>query len=363
MFKVLVVDDDSALRLTISSAFSERSYVVHQAENGEDALTRIMANGYDLVLLDVNLPGANGIEVLKHIKEYDSSIIVLILTAYSNVRDAVEAVKLGAYNYLEKPIKSEDLVSLVDRALKAQNMAKAAGLSAPMLQVSGGGGDNRELVGASNEMKRIFGLLSKLTKVDTSVLIRGESGTGKELIARAIHMNGSRKDDRFVAVNCSAIPENLIESEFFGHEKGAFTGADSRKIGKFQFADGGTLFLDEIGDISAALQVKLLRVLQEQKFTPVGANREIEVNVRIVAATNRDLEAMIKCGQFREDLFYRLNVLPIFLPPLRERKDDVASLVKHFIEKFNKAYGAKIAGANEETMSLLMEYNWPGNIP
>src|SRR3990167_6306996 len=202
MFKVLVVDDDSALRLTISSAFSERNYIVHQAENGEDALTRIMANGYDLVLLDVNLPGASGIEVLRHIKEYDSSIIVIILTAYSNIRDAVEAVKLGAYNYLEKPIKSEDLVSLVDRALKAQNMAKAAGLSAPMLQVSGGGGDNRDLVGASNEMKRIFGLLSKLTKVDTSVLIRGESGTGKELIARAIHMNGSRKDDRFVAVNC-----------------------------------------------------------------------------------------------------------------------------------------------------------------
>lgn len=359
MFKVLVVDDDSALRLTISSAFSERNYIVHQAENGEDAMTRVVANGYDLVLLDVNLPGASGIEVLKHIKEYDSSIIVIILTAYSNIRDAVEAVKLGAYNYLEKPIKSEDLVSLVDRALKAQNMVKAAGLSAPVLQV----GDNtRELVGSSNEMKRIFGLVSKLTKVDTSVLIRGESGTGKELVARAIHMNGARKDDRFVAINCSAIPENLIESEFFGHEKGAFTGAESRKIGKFQYADGGTLFLDEIGDISPALQVKLLRALQEQKFTPVGANREIEVNVRIIAATNRDLESMIKNGQFREDLFYRLNVLPIYLPPLRDRKDDIPSLVKHFVEKFNKAYGTKIAGASDETMQLLMEYNWPGNI-
>ena len=362
MFKVLVVDDDSALRLTISSAFSERNYTVHQAENGEDALTRIMANGYDLVLLDVNLPGASGIEVLKQIKDYDSSIIVIILTAYSNVRDAVDAVKHGAYNYLEKPIKSEDLVSLVDRALKAQNMVKAAGLSAPVLQVSGGGNDHRELVGSSNEMKRIFGLISKLTKVDTSVLIRGESGTGKELIARAIHMNGARKDDRFVAVNCSAIPENLIESEFFGHEKGAFTGAESRKIGKFQYADGGTLFLDEIGDISAPLQVKLLRALQEQKFTPVGANREIEVNVRIIAATNRNLEQMIKGGQFREDLFYRLNVLPIFLPPLRERKDDIASLVKHFIDKFNRTYGLKISGCSEETMQLLMDFNWPGNI-
>lgn len=359
MFKVLVVDDDSALRLTISAAFSERNYIVHQAENGEDALNRVMANGYHLVLLDVNLPGINGIEVLKQIKEYDSSIIVIILTAYSNVSDAVEAVKIGAYNYLEKPIKSEDLVALVDRALKAQNLVKAAGLSAPVLQV---GDDKRELVGTSNEMKRIFNLISKLTNVETSVLIRGESGTGKELVARAIHMNGERKDERFVAVNCSAIPENLVESEFFGHEKGAFTGAESRKIGKFQYADGGTLFLDEIGDISAPLQVKLLRALQEQKFTPVGSNREVEVNVRVIAATNRDLERMIEDGSFREDLFYRLNVLPLFLPPLRDRKDDIHSLVNHFVEKFNKSYGSKIEGCNDESVALLMDYNWPGNI-
>lgn len=359
MFKVLVVDDDDALRLTISAAFSERNYAVHQAENGEDALNRVMANGYHLVLLDVNLPGINGIEVLKQIKEFDSSIIVIILTAYSNVSDAVEAVKIGAYNYLEKPIKSEDLVALVDRALKAQNLVKTAGLSAPVLQV---GDDKRELVGTSSGMKRIFNLISKLTNVDTSVLIRGESGTGKELVARAIHMNGDRKDERFVAVNCSAIPENLVESEFFGHEKGAFTGADSRKIGKFQYADGGTLFLDEIGDISAPLQVKLLRALQEQKFTPVGSNREVEVNVRVIAATNRNLETMIKDGSFREDLFYRLNVLPLFLPPLRERKDDIISLVDHFIEKFNKSYGNKVEACTEDSMQFLMSYDWPGNI-
>ncbi|RZA07810.1 MAG: sigma-54-dependent Fis family transcriptional regulator, partial [Proteobacteria bacterium] len=204
--------------------------------------------------------------------------------------------------------------------------------------------------------------INKLAQVDTSVLIRGESGTGKELVAKAIHMNGPRKDERFVAVNCSAIPEALIESEFFGHEKGAFTGADGRKIGKFQYADGGTLFLDEIGDISPALQVKLLRALQEQRFTPVGANREVEVNVRIVAATNRNLEEMIKKGEFREDLFYRLNVLPIFLPPLRERKDDVLALVEHFLQKFNGTYGAKIQGVADEARELLMKYNWPGNI-
>ena len=223
-------------------------------------------------------------------------------------------------------------------------------------------GENKGLVGSSNEMKRIFTLIDKLARVDTSVLIRGESGTGKELVARAIHMNGPRKDERFVAINCSAIPENLIESEFFGHEKGAFTGADGRKIGKFQYADGGTLFLDEIGDISPTLQVKLLRALQEQRFTPVGSNREVEVNVRIVAATNRNLEEMIKRGEFREDLFYRLNVLPIFLPPLRERKEDIPSLLQHFLEKFNGTYGNKIKGVGDEAMELLTRYNWPGNI-
>lgn len=358
MFKVLVVDDDQALRLTISSAFSERNYQVDQACDGEEAVNRVMANKYDLVILDVNMPRMSGIEALRQIKAYDNSIICIILTAYSNIKDAVEAVKQGAYNYLEKPIKSDDLVSLVDRALKAQNIVKAISLSAPVLEV----GENREIIGTTSEMKRIFSLIHKLSKVDTTVLVRGESGTGKELIARAVHMNSPRKDERFVAVNSSAISENLIESEFFGHEKGAFTGADSRKIGKFQYADGGTLFLDEIGDISAQLQVKLLRVLQEHKFTPVGSNREIDVNVRIIAATNRNLEDMIEKGEFREDLFYRLNVLPIYLPPLRERKDDIESLVSHFICKFNEAYDKKIEDVNDEAMNLLLKYNWPGNI-
>jgi DNA-binding NtrC family response regulator len=363
MFRVLVVDDDSALRLTVSSAFQERNYLVDQACDGEEALTKVMAAKYDLVLLDVNMPRMTGLEALKHIKAYDNSIIVLMLTAYSNVKDAVEAVRQGAYNYLEKPIKSDDLVSLVDRALKANSIVRTVSLSAPAMVNAGADKEfHKGLIGSSNEMKRIFTLIDKLARVDTSVLIRGESGTGKELVAKAIHMNGPRKDERFVAINCSAIPENLIESEFFGHEKGAFTGADGRKIGKFQYADGGTLFLDEIGDISPALQVKLLRALQEQRFTPVGANREVEVNVRIVAATNRNLEEMIKKGEFREDLFYRLNVLPIYLPPLRERKDDVLALVDHFLLKFNGTYGAKIQGVNDEAKELLMKYNWPGNI-
>ncbi len=359
MFRVLVVDDDNALKLTVSSAFSERNYLVDQASDGEEAVNKVMATNYDLVILDVNMPRLSGLEALKQIKAYDSSIIVLMLTAYSNVKDAVEAGRQGAYNYLEKPIKSEDLVALVDRALKAHSIVKTVGLSAPAITNAS---DDKGLIGSSNEMKRIFSLIDKLARVDSAVLIRGESGTGKELVAHAIHMNGPRKDERFVAINCSAIPEGLIESEFFGHEKGAFTGAEGRKIGKFQYADGGTLFLDEIGDISPALQVKLLRALQEQKFTPVGSNREVEVNVRIVAATNRNLEEMIRRGEFREDLFYRLSVLPISLPPLRDRKDDILPLVQHFLEKFNDTYGAKIEGISDEARDLLLRYDWPGNI-
>ncbi len=364
MFKVLVVDDDNALRLTVSSAFSERNYAVDQARDGEEAVNKVMSSKYDLVLLDVNMPRMNGIEALRQIKSFDSRIIVIILTAYSNVKDAVEAVRLGAYNYLEKPIKSEDLVALVDRALKAHNTVKVAGLSAPTLASSptGQASDSKSMVGTSQEMKRIFNLIEKVALVDSAVLIRGESGTGKELVARAVHMNSPRKDERFVAINCSAIPENLIESEFFGHEKGAFTGADSRKIGKFQFADGGTLFLDEIGDITPAMQVKLLRVLQEKRFTPVGSNREVEANVRIIAATNKNLEEAVKLGSFREDLFYRLNVLPVQLPPLRQRKDDILPLIKHFLERFNSQYGTKIRGLAADAERLMLNYSWPGNI-
>ncbi len=358
MHKVLVVDDDAALRLTVSSALTEQNFIVDQASDGEEAVNRVMAGRYDLVILDVNMPRLNGIEALKQIKKFDSQIIVIILTAYSNIKDAVEAVRIGAYNYLEKPIKGDDLVALVDRALKAHNVVKAASLSAPSIHNS----NEREIVGSSNEMKRIFALVEKVARVDSAVLVLGESGTGKELVARAIHLNSPRKDERFVAINCSAIPENLIESELFGHERGAFTGADSRKIGKFQFADGGTLFLDEIGDITPALQVKLLRVLQEKRFIPVGSNREIESNVRIIAATNRNLEEMVAEGKFREDLFYRLNVLPIHLPPLKARKEDIAPLARHFLEKFNSTYGQKISKITDEAERALQSYDWPGNI-
>lgn len=358
MFKILVVDDDADLRLSVASALSENHFLVDQARDGEEGVNRVKAGRYDLVLLDVNMPRMTGLEALKEIKAHDPSIIAIMLTAFSNVRDAVESTREGAYNYLEKPIKAENLVYLVDKAIKAHKMVQNITLSAPVFKLPNG----TDFIGQSSEMKRIFSVIDKLSRVDTAVLIRGESGTGKELVASALHFNSPRKDNRFVTINCSAVPENLIESEFFGHEKGAFTGADSRKIGKFQYADGGTLFLDEIGDISAAMQVKLLRALQEKRFTPVGANREVEVNVRIVAATNRNLEEMIKKGEFREDLFYRLNVLPIQLPPLRERKNDVEVLARYFIEKFNQQHRKQITSLTADAMALLKAHSWPGNI-
>lgn len=358
MLKILVVDDDQDLRSTVAASLASESYQVTQARDGEEAVNKVRAGHFDLVLLDVHMPRMTGLEALKEIKAHNPAIVVIMLTAFSNVRDAVEATREGAYNYLEKPIKAENLVTLIDQALRAKRMVSDMSLSAPRIRLPG----DTEFVGQSSQMERVFEVIDKLAKVDTAVLIRGESGTGKELVAQALHFNSPRKDNRFVTVNCSAIPETLIESEFFGHERGAFTGADSRKIGKFQYADGGTLFLDEIGDISPAMQVKLLRVLQEKRFTPVGSNREIEVNVRIVAASNRNFEAMIRSGEFREDLFYRLNVLPIVLPPLRERRNDIGVLTRYFVDKFNQEQQKSIRGVSADALRALEAHSWPGNI-
>lgn len=358
MFRVLVCDDDAGLRLSVQAALAATGqFEVDEAFDGVNAIEKIKNKVYNIVLLDVDMPRMSGMEALRLIKEHDPSIIVLILTAYANIDDAVRAVKEGAYNYVSKPVKSEDLVAMVDRAINAYSLISQASASFP-LQVAPG----REIIGKTAQMKKVFNVIMRLSKVDTPVLIRGASGTGKELVARAIHSNSSFKDGKFVAINCSAIPENLFESELFGHEKGAFTGADQRKIGKFQYAEGGTLFLDEIGDLPVMMQVKLLRVLQEHMFTPVGANREIETNVRIIAATNRPLEEMIKKGTFREDLYYRLNVMPIFLPSLSERRADIDHLVGLFIQKFNRAQNKKIAGVSPEALNVIKKYDWPGNI-
>ena len=362
MHKVLVVDDDKVLQQSVKQALEYHHFVVEVADNGKEAVNKVYGTKYDLVVMDVNMPEMDGIQALAEIKKHDPTMIVLILTAYSNVTDAVKAVKEGAYNYLEKPITSENLVALIKRALKARSMVETVGFSSPTLSIGEASTSNDKFVGESNAMKKVFDVISKLAKVNTPVLIRGESGTGKELVAKAIHYNSPRKDEKFVTINCGAISENLIESELFGHEKGAFTGADTRKIGKFQFAEGGTIFLDEIGDISAAMQVKLLRVLQEKTFMPVGSNREVKVDVRIIAASHKPFEEMIKDGSFREDLFYRLNVLPVYLPPLRERKTDIPHLVNHYINYFNNVHNLKVGGAEPEAMEVLTNYSWPGNI-
>jgi two-component system response regulator HydG len=363
MLRVLVVDDDEGLRFSVretlikSGAQTGSGFEIDEAYDGMNAVEKVRLVHYDLVLLDVDMPRLNGLEALKLIKEHDPSTVVIIMTAFAAIDDAVRAVKEGAYNYLSKPVKGDELVRLVDKALNAQAMISNIAASAPILTEAG-----RKIIGNTAEMQKVFNIINRLSKVDTPVLIRGASGTGKELVARAIHYNSGRKDEKFVAINCSAIPENLFESELFGHEKGSFTGAHERKIGRFQFAEGGTLFLDELGDMPVMMQVKLLRVLQERVFTPVGSNREIEANVRVIAATNRPLEQMISEGKFREDLFYRLNVVPIFLPSLADRKNDIDTLVNNFIKKFNKLHSKRVICVAPDALTVMKKYGWPGNI-
>ena len=361
--RILVVDDDQTLRLTVRTALETRGYRVNEAEDGAQAVSMIQAGlekgvSYDAAILDVNMPKLSGLEALEKIKEISPQTFCLILTAYTNVQDAVAAVRCGAYDYLEKPVEAERILKLIDSAKEASSLVKQVSFSSPTLEFSEG----RNIIGDSTPIQKVFDVINKLAKVETSVLVRGESGTGKELVARAIHFNSHRKKGPFVAVNCAAIPENLIESELFGHEKGAFTGADRKKIGKFQFAEGGTIFLDEIGDISQQMQVKLLRVLQEKCFTPVGSNQEFKADVRVVAATNRPLEKMIETDTFRADLFYRLNVMPIKLPPLRDRREDIPPLADYMVAKFNNQHNRKIKGFDKKALNAMRLYSWPGNI-
>lgn len=360
--KVLIVDDEDELRNSMSSflqtSLPQVNFEITEAENGKIAIERVKQFPFDIVLMDIKMPELNGLEALKQIKEHDPRTFVVLMTAHSNLADAVQAIKEGAYDYLEKPVQSDKLGAIVKKCLEARELISDLAMSNPIFDDD----VDSEFVGHSRKMREVFDLIYRLCKVDTTVLIRGENGTGKELVARAIHYNSSRKDGAFVALNCGAIPENLIESELFGHEKGAFTGASERKIGKFQLANNGTIFLDEIAELKPEMQVKLLRVVQERKFVPVGGNREIKTNARILAATNQNLEKMIEEHEFREDLFYRLNVMPIFLPPLRERLDDLDSLVDHFIKKFAKQHQRNITEIHPKALEYLKNYSWPGNI-
>ncbi len=358
----LIVDDEAELRKSVISVLKtsmpDFQFDIDEASDGQEALAKYKAGDWDLVLMDVRMPNMNGIEALRAIKDHDPRTFVVLMTAHSNVQDAISAVKEGAYDYLEKPVHPEKLVEIVTRANDAREMVSRLAISNPIFDDD----IESEFVGTSKKMRDVFDLIHRLCKVDTTVLIRGENGTGKELVARAIHFNSPRKNGSMVAINCGAIPDSLMESELFGHEKGAFTGAHERKIGKFQLANNGTIFLDEIGELKPDMQVKLLRVLQERKFTPVGSSREVKTDARIIAATNRNLEKMIEDGTFREDLFYRLNVMPIFLPPLRERVDDIGELAQYFIKRFSKSHARVITGVTDEALHILKNYRWPGNI-
>ncbi len=358
----LIVDDEAELRKTVitilQNALPDFEFAIGEAADGLQALETYKSAAWDIVLMDVRMPKLSGIEALKLIKDHDPRTFVVLMTAHANLQDAVAAVKEGAYDYLEKPVQPQKLAELLRRAYDAREMVSRLAISNPILDDD----VDSEFVGTSRKMREVFDLIHRLAKVETTVLIRGENGTGKELVARAIHYNSPRKNGSMVAINCGAIPEALMESELFGHEKGAFTGAHERKIGKFQLANGGTIFLDEIGELRPDMQVKLLRVLQERKFVPVGGNREVKTDARIIAATNRNLEKLIEEGDFREDLFYRLNVMPIFLPPLRERTDDIGDLAQYFIKRFNRQHNRAIVGIGDDALRVLRNYRWPGNI-
>lgn len=360
--KTLIVDDEMELRRSVASTLEsinlEADFQIQEASNGLEAVQKIKSEPFDLVLMDVRMPELDGLQALTQIKEHDPRTFVVIMTAHSNLQDAITAIKEGAYDYLEKPVKAERLIEIVKKAIEAREMVSSLALSNPVFDDD----VETEFVGNTQKMKDVFNLIYKLCKVDTTVMIRGENGTGKELVARAIHFNSPRKNGGFIAINCGAIPDNLIESELFGHEKGAFTGAVERKIGKFQAANNGTLFLDEIAELKPEMQVKLLRVLQTKKFTPIGSNREMKVDTRIIAATNRNLEKMMEESTFREDLFYRLNVMPIYLPPLRERLDDIEPLAQYFIKNFSKVHGRNLQGLSREALEAFRRYDWPGNI-
>lgn len=360
----MIVDDEDELRNSVKSIFENSfdniNFEVSEAHNGTEALNAIASSktDYDFILMDVKMPEMDGLTALEKVKFQNPEICILIMTAHSNLNDAVRAIKSGAYDYLEKPVEPNDLIKLVNEAHQARQMVSNLKINLPIFDDD----VESEIVGSTSKMKEIFSLVHKLTNVDTTVLIRGENGTGKEMVARAIHSYSSRKSGKFVAINCGAIPESLMESELFGHEKGSFTGANERKIGKFQWANDGTIFLDEIAELKPEMQVKLLRVLQEKKFLPVGSNREIKTNARILAATNQNLEKMIEEKRFREDLFYRLNVMPIFLPPLRERIGDIENFINHFVLKLNKKLNKDIRGFAPEAIETLKKYPWPGNI-
>lgn len=361
METILIVDDEKNYTLILAAVLEDAGFEALTANTGQEALDRLRGADVDLVLTDMKMPGMDGIDLLEHVKEIDPELPVIMMTAYGTVEKAVEAMQKGAYNYILKPFDNESLIVYVKKAVGMYRMVKENRYLRDSME-------NRyqfgNLIGKSKPIQDVFETIRKIAPTSATVLIEGENGTGKELAARALHYNSPRRDKPFVAVNCSALSENLLESELFGHEKGAFTGATAMKKGRFELANGGSLFLDEIGELSANLQVKLLRVLQERAFERVGGTRPIDVDIRVIAATNKILASEVAEGRFREDLFYRLNVLHIVLPPLRDRAEDIRLLVEHFMQKYadERKTGVPVRGIDQEVERLFYEYSWPGNV-
>ncbi|MBI2829119.1 MAG: sigma-54-dependent Fis family transcriptional regulator [Acidobacteria bacterium] len=359
MGRILIADDHDSLRRALAQALAEASHDVEEAPNGNAAIEKLHEGFFDVVVSDLKMGGSNGLDVLKTAKTLHPTTAVILMTAFGSVSTAVEAMKSGAFDYVQKPFEIEEMEVKIDKALEMRRMQHQIDY---LRHAQGDIYDFDRLIGSSGALEKVLGVVRKVAKSNTTVLVRGETGTGKELIAGAVHHNSHRASRNFIKVNCAALQENLLESELFGHEKGAFTGADKQRIGRFEQADGGTLFLDEIGDMSPNTQAKILRVLQEHEFERLGGTRTIKVDVRLIAATNRNLTTMVESGAFREDLYYRLNVVTIDMPPLRERKEDVAALAGFFIKRFSGELKKKIQGLDPDALKLLMRYRWPGNI-
>jgi DNA-binding NtrC family response regulator len=359
MGRILIADDHDALRRGLARALSEAGHEIDEAANGNAAIAKLHESYFDVVLSDLKMGGSDGLDVLRTTKSLHPSTAVILMTAFGSVTTAVEAMKSGAFDYVQKPFEIEEMEVKIEKALELRRMKNELDYLRHTTQDIY---NFDRIVGSGGELGRVLAIVRKVAKSNTTVLIRGETGTGKELIAGAIHHNSLRAARNFVRVNCAALQENLLESELFGHEKGAFTGADKQRIGRFEQADGGTLFLDEVGDMSPSTQAKILRVLQEHEFERLGGTRTLKVDVRLIAASNRNLAAMVASGHFREDLYYRLNVVSIDMPPLRERKEDIPALTGFFIRRFSGELKKKIDGIDLDAEKMLMRYNWPGNI-
>src|SRR6187431_1589901 len=359
MGRILVVDDHDSLRKGLVRALNNAGHDVEEAPNGTVAIERLQDSQFDVVLTDLRMGGADGMDVLRTTRSIQPSAAVILMTAFGSIHTAVEAMKIGAFDFVQKPFEIEEMELKIEKAIELRHLKYQVDYLRHEQQDIY---DFDRIVGASGALQSVLAIVKKVARSNSTVLVRGETGTGKELIAGAIHHNSNRANRAFVKVNCAALQENLLESELFGHEKGAFTSADKQRIGRFEQADGGTLFLDEVGDMSPSTQAKILRVLQEHEFERLGGTRTVRVDVRIITATNRNLSEMVGTGAFREDLYYRLNVVSIEMPPLRERKDDIVPLASSFIRRFAAELKKKIDGIDGDAQKLLMRYNWPGNI-